>query len=796
MCSNTSCDIVLRLKWSKDVESAKRCKQEVLAVAPGLWTVPSGVYPGGKRKKNEVKEELSPIRLDRCLEMVELVRTFDNFLKEELCQSLEEPARRAFTAKALSAESGETYSSGSTFFIRGSESANCLLEKLAKAVYEFHTVSVDGPAVDPTRSGAEWWTQVIDTRDDIGIHWDRDYGLEEETGVHVYPYLGTVTYLSALGGSTIVFDSAGSACASESLHGKGVNWLVSSRPRVGKHLTFDGRLLHAAPSDFDSLSGVTGCASDDDDENDDEDEDDEDDDDEGVERITFLVNIWVNHVPLQSVRYTPSPEDMKEFAKISSSEPGALIASGKEGEVEEVVITTSGGGKMLLAPVSSGDKDYLIPAYQPIAGMADCMASTTRVNFASCAAKVVLSSEGDRDDGGGNDSGGHDSDNRDNYNGSGGDGAERPAKRQRRGGSKGLLGGSLLSLVLLVVVVLSKCGSYVLSLRCGTAMRRHSLLLGTPSSKYVTDAMQKRIDKGTIDAGDLRRVFGPTKRDVENLRSGKIAGKVGIIVDLEGALVDLTDAYVLSYRQLANSFRQEPPTIEAVRGVIGLSIMDAFISLGWNLSGAQQNAAAARFAENFKVVLKSLSVRPYEGAGGALDQYISDGNPVVIMTKLPRDIAVRCISKAGLSPVLEGRVEGSNLSFYDAIKDRRDGQQLIRSVALLRMPLELVICITANSKTILSAKRVGMTVAGVRHHAQNLYALRTADTIVTALKTFPPRAVYDIICKSYINNLGPSPEPMAASDVAMIKTKTVLAPAVEDDGPRDTFADEFGSDLM
>jgi|TARA_B100001142_G_scaffold7578_1_gene7520 hypothetical protein len=56
------------------------------------------------------------------------------------------------------------------------------------------SASAAPPAFDPSRSGAEWWTQVIDARDEIGTHWDKDYGLES-ANVNVHPQIATVTYL-------------------------------------------------------------------------------------------------------------------------------------------------------------------------------------------------------------------------------------------------------------------------------------------------------------------------------------------------------------------------------------------------------------------------------------------------------------------------------------------------------------------------------------------------------------------------------------------------------------------------
>jgi len=52
----------------------------------------------------------------------------------------------------------------------------CGLESLALSIFREHA---KGAKFDPSRSGAEWWTQAIDVRDDIGVHFDRDYGMEE-----------------------------------------------------------------------------------------------------------------------------------------------------------------------------------------------------------------------------------------------------------------------------------------------------------------------------------------------------------------------------------------------------------------------------------------------------------------------------------------------------------------------------------------------------------------------------------------------------------------------------------------
>ena len=109
----------------------------------------------------------------------------------------------------------------------------------------------------------------------------------------IHPHLSTVSYLTDIGAPTIVFDkrvdySNGShICMDQSEASEA----FCSWPKIGKHLSFDGRLLHAAPSDLmpkglfkkQCSSQVDNTA------------------DTSIQnaierrhkRITFLVNIWM-----------------------------------------------------------------------------------------------------------------------------------------------------------------------------------------------------------------------------------------------------------------------------------------------------------------------------------------------------------------------------------------------------------------------------------------------------------------------------------------------------------------------
>ena len=143
--------------------------------------------------------------------------------------------------------------------------------------------------------------------------------------------------------------------------------MIVSRPLIGKHIKFDGRLLHAAPCDLlevaddDDDPESIGVDDDNDEEDSDDDEsnssdvssesekesrlnadkedasgndssapdDDDDDDINSPKRVTFLVNIWINHVPMQSKAFPESRlknmtsimcADTKPFKTVSNIE--------------------------------------------------------------------------------------------------------------------------------------------------------------------------------------------------------------------------------------------------------------------------------------------------------------------------------------------------------------------------------------------------------------------------------------------------------------------------------------------
>lgn len=252
----------------------------------------------GEEQDDEESEEEIQLTIDEdgraaCTEGPPVDYSFQSFLAlirpdAEALATLRQDCEIAFTARAAS--SGAAYSRGETFWVSADALApSTVLEGLALEIFRLHT---QDKVFDATRSGAEWWTQVIDTEDEIGWHWDRDYGLEEEASIRLHPHLASVTYLTDGGAPTTVLEAieppeGDGGGASQPLR---VTAAYLSRPRVGKHIAFDGRWLHAAPSELRGTLGILPQGS----------------TELGCRRFTFLVNIWVNHKPLSASPF-PNP---------------------------------------------------------------------------------------------------------------------------------------------------------------------------------------------------------------------------------------------------------------------------------------------------------------------------------------------------------------------------------------------------------------------------------------------------------------------------------------------------------
>ena len=215
---------------------------------------------------------------------------------------------------------------GDSFWLGVDAQPRCALEHLARAVFLAHARGC-AERFDAKKTGAEWWVQLRRDTDEgagervnplnpddanhpagVAFHWDKDETLVDEYGINVHPAVSTVTYLGDAGAPTMVADKTPPVMYEDVSAFRGaITNAVLSHPETGKHLSFDGRMLHGAPRELARRESVTEKNA-------------------KYLRATFLVNVWLGHKPAD---VEPFPADaLGDFreASVRGKAPWAEIA--------------------------------------------------------------------------------------------------------------------------------------------------------------------------------------------------------------------------------------------------------------------------------------------------------------------------------------------------------------------------------------------------------------------------------------------------------------------------------------
>ena len=194
-------------------------------------------------------------------------RVFDDIIKGPQLDALREACGACFQVREKERESA--YSRGSTYWVAADADRASLsvVERAALDIFDLHS---RGARFDRKKSGAEWWTlDLEDGSGSVAWHFDRDYAIEDD--VNLGPHVATVTYLTSAGAPTVVLPLVAPSDADAIIQGAGGE-VFASLPVAGKHMSFDGRYLHAAPESIYAK------------------ESDE-------RRVTLLVNVWLDWRP-------------------------------------------------------------------------------------------------------------------------------------------------------------------------------------------------------------------------------------------------------------------------------------------------------------------------------------------------------------------------------------------------------------------------------------------------------------------------------------------------------------------
>lgn len=173
------------------------------------------------------------------------------------------------------------YKKNPSFWVGAFSRTQTLLDRFALDVFWFHVARLqlsknDVKAYGRT-AGAEFWVQrrrADQPLHERGMDWhfDKDEELEDQEDIVVTPVVGTVTYLSSSGAPLVVL-SQPTLCRTgfglDLCENEGLVAYVT-KPVLGRHVAFDGGLLHGCPAKLA---------------------------DEG-ERLSLLVNVWLEHRPI------------------------------------------------------------------------------------------------------------------------------------------------------------------------------------------------------------------------------------------------------------------------------------------------------------------------------------------------------------------------------------------------------------------------------------------------------------------------------------------------------------------
>lgn len=236
------------------------------------------------------------VSLDRLFSFDSLV--LNNFVDEVRCDQLRREAAN------LATEAG-----GLSFWLGASSKPRTTLERFGRAVWDLHMASRAHLQVDAVRSGVEYWVQQRTSRQPrshrgVNWHFDKDEDLLDSHDIFIHPSISTVTYLTSEGAPTVILpvtvDYEGTPTV-----GKGI--ALVSTPLAGRHLAFDGTLLHGCPPDLETSPRWS------------------------FTRLTLLVNIWVNHVPV-GVRRWPFPTSTR-----GAHDPHPMVGARRSPHVRHAV---------------------------------------------------------------------------------------------------------------------------------------------------------------------------------------------------------------------------------------------------------------------------------------------------------------------------------------------------------------------------------------------------------------------------------------------------------------------------
>ena len=327
--------------------------------------------------------------------------------------------------------------------------------------------------------------------------------------------------------------------------------------------------------------------------------------------------------------------------------------------------------------------------------------------------------------------------------------------------------------------------------------------------KYIPPGLQQRLDEGRLLPRDIDQIFAADRKDIDYINSFGSTGYIGTIFSLDTAIVDLLEVFFYSYNILGKELNQKSPTVSEIKDIIGSSLKDGVSSLGWDIPIKIIPSIQPNY---FAIMDRILEITPVKVNPGIVDlivNMLNEGNQVSVVTALPRNIALKILKSTQLSEVFQGRVSPENLVTLDdytyflenyspSSSTTCEKWQLIRCMSYMKKSSALTIYMDGNRRNLLDAKRMGLNAVALKGFSRDPQALRTGDKVlgIDEINTLRVLDFYNIVRRALAMQDGPAVQKETAASIPPSRPvrNKIQAPAL-DGKKKDTFAEEFGSDM-
>jgi hypothetical protein len=129
------------------------------------------------------------------------------------------------------------------------------------------------------------------------------------------------------------------------------------------------------------------------------------------------------------------------------------------------------------------------------------------------------------------------------------------------------------------------------------------------NDRYVSPLMETRLKEGMLTPRDLDRMFTVTDDDFEYIERKGIKGFAGVVFGLDSCLVDMASVVGYTYAAFAADLGQPVPDPVVVRDILGSSLREGILALGWTIPLEKIPMLRTRFYEIMDKFMDALPVR-------------------------------------------------------------------------------------------------------------------------------------------------------------------------------------------